>query len=125
MATPDIAHRGLAEPLALGHLSTTPLGHSMGLGLESGGDDGLNFLWPVSRLATPAGRDLPHTLQTVLGETRPPQNDRGATDLEIGSNLWVGLTLGRRQNDAAAQCDLLRGSLCVHPAQKLLTLLWG
>jgi hypothetical protein len=72
MAAPDVVHRRLAHSQALGQGAAAPLGSALGFGLQGGVDDCLDLLRAIGGFASPAGSDLPQTLQTLLRNALAP-----------------------------------------------------
>src|SRR6516165_1732253 len=122
VATPDVAHGGFADPLRLGHEATTPLRHALGLGLQSGIDDLLNFLCPIARFAAASRGDLPETLRAALGKAGAPQGDGRTTHREALRNGVVGLPFGCGQHNLATQGDLAGGAESSVPLLQLSSL---
>src|SRR5215472_1819239 len=80
VASPDVVHRRLANSHVLGQGAATPLRSPSGFGPQSRIDDLLDFLRAVAGFAPPAGSNLPHTRQTLLGKAGAPEHHRFAID---------------------------------------------
>jgi len=72
VAAPDVVHRRLTHPDALGQGAAAPWGSALGFGLQGGVDNGLDLLRAIVGFAPPAGSDLPQTLQTLLRKALAP-----------------------------------------------------
>src|ERR1700746_3144035 len=81
MAAPDVVHRRLAHPQALGQQAAAPLGSTLGFGLQGGVDDFFDFLLAIGGFASSTRSNLPQTLQPLLGNASPPEHHGFAIDL--------------------------------------------
>ena len=72
VAAPNVADRGLADLLVLGHQTTTPVGHPFGLGLQRRSDDGFDLLRSERGLAASPRRHFPQTIDPFPGKASPP-----------------------------------------------------
>src|SRR6266566_2939790 len=125
MSTPDIVHRGLADPLALRHGPATPVRHPRRFGLQGGGDNAGNLVDGIQRLASPARGNVPQTVQSLIRKALAPQNHRIAVHRKPFRNGDIGLTRSGGQDDMAAQSYLLWSAVRSDPLLYLLLLHGG
>ena len=71
------------------------------------------------RLRPPPRRHLPQRLGALLEETPPPQGHRLGIGSQTRRDGLVLLALRGRQNNAAAERNLLRGAMGANPALQL------
>ena len=72
VSSPDIVHRGLTDALALCHGSATPVRHPFWFGLQGGIHDSGDLIYSMDGLSPPPWRNIPQTVQPLLGESLPP-----------------------------------------------------
>ena len=65
---PDVVDGGLADSLVFGHGAATPMGHSLGLGLQGGLDNGADLVAVIVGLAPASGGDFPESVESLLGK---------------------------------------------------------
>ena len=116
---PDALNGGFAHPLGFGHGPTTPMRAGGRLGLQGGRDNGRNLFGRDGAFAPPPRRHLPQRLGALFEETPAPQGHRLGIGPQTRRDGLVLLALGGRQNNAAAERNLLRGAMGANPALEL------
>lgn len=125
MGSPDALHGSLADALALGHGSGTPMGCSGGLSLRGGLDNLLDPLGVIRHRSAPAGRDLGEVLGAALPEAIPPHDNRGATHAHLLSDLGVGQAIGGQKGNSGSPGNALRSLLATDPGLQGALLIGG
>lgn len=115
MSPPDIIHRRLADALTLRHGAATPMGHPFRFGLQRSLHDGGDLVDGISRFSSPAGSNIPQTIQTFLLKS-----------LALGAQREAVYRLILGQAGFVAAVGIVVGLVCSIPAARLLRgLLFG
>ena len=107
VGAPDIVDRGLTDALALRHGPATPVRHPRRFGLQGRIHDGGNLIDSICGLSSPAGSDVPQTVQALVTKALSPQNHRVSVHRKPLRNRDIGLAGSGGQNDTATQSHLL------------------
>jgi len=125
VGAPDIVDSGLADALVLRHGPATPVRHPRRFGLQGRIHNSRDLLDWIRGLSSPAGSDVPQTIQSFVTKALSPKNHRISVHREPLRNGDIGLTRSGGQNDPAAQSHLLRGAVRGGPLPELLLLHCG
>ncbi len=96
--------------------------HAFGLGFQCGGDHGITLGLAVVRFAAASGLNLPHRADPFRPYSSAPQRGCMTVDAVGGRDLHIRNAGYRRQNQSAAQGDLLRGSVCGLPLPEFIVI---
>src|SRR5438445_6603810 len=107
VGAPNIVDRGLADALALCHGPATPVRHPRRFGLQGRIHDSGDLVDRIRRLSSPAGSDVPQTVQSLVTKALAPQNHRVSVHRQLLRNADIGLTGSGGQNDTTTQSHLL------------------
>ena len=94
-------------------------------GLQSGVDDLFNLVRVVNWFAPASPCYLPQTVDTFLSKTLSPQGDSLIIYIQIDGDELILPALCGGQNNAAAQCHLLRRAMGRHPLFKFGLVAWA
>ena len=96
--------------------------HAIGFGLQGGIHNGGDLVDVVAWFASASWSNLPQSVQSLLAEALSPQNNGLAVNGQLLSDGHVGVSFCGGQHDPAAQGDLLRRTVGLHPLLNLLPL---
>ena len=115
VSLPDALHRGLAQPLGLGHSAGAPMGRSGGLCLGSGLHDLVHALGAIGDPSAPAWSDLGEGARATLHEASAPEDDGGTTDVQFSGNPAIRKAIGGKEGNPGPEGDALGSVLGTDP----------
>ena len=110
----------LLTPWLCCHGPATPVRHPRRFGLQGRIHDGGDLIDVIERLSSPAGSNVPQTVQSFVPKTLTPQNHRIAVHRKLLGNGDIGFTGSGGQDDTAAQSHLLWRTVRCDPLLNLL-----
>lgn len=122
---PDALHALEAHAFGFGHRAATPVGSTLGLGVEGRAHHRGHLAPAQGRFATPTGGDLGQGLRPALEKAFLPKPDRRLTDFQGLANGFAAFASVCQQDDPASPHDALAGFAGFHQTLEWLNLRWS
>jgi hypothetical protein len=112
---PEPMHGAFAQALGARQRARAPVRGPGWTFVERGRDGCRDFLRSMAGLASATGRDLPDATDALGAHALAPERGGRPPHLQGLSDLFILLTLGRPEENAATQGDLLRSRTSAQP----------